>query len=780
MPDSKMEGCQYYDKYTFKAIREAQNQARESGQLFTGPEFLLLGLLRTHSESHSYILNLLSLSFDSVYPEVVSIVGIGFRSPRTTCKPALTPKAKTIISKAISKADSNMQAHVSCIYLLWALIEDETNLAAKILSDLLSNLDVLKQLVHEEIAKPTVFSENQKQLDLHSAQNDLLLENTRQRSNLLQAKHNQRQFDYCGDKSSEENIYIQNVLNCLGINPDNLKLMKKNKRRRYRIILQFLTDSLPASESNTSDKHSLLASANTDEEASLKGADLSNVQKYLQTFAHFWLDLEEFDKAILFLQIPLNHINNLKLCKQLHEWGYYEQERYIYKLLLSMKSGLLSNSDQHPVFSLLLSRNYDRTGQFNKAYKEFKNCFLFQLLQAPHLVLDEEIGRHRILDIFDNTHGIASYYHYYFMARILEAKIHSSQGFLGQAAEEYEKCCHKALWLEQDGLLRRYKYTVAANLELKLTALLGCGNCYFKLKDYGNALQRFEYAEAAFIDFMADSNNDEFILSPEHRRNLALISLSFQISLGIAQAYHAMKLYSEAHRIYSGVIVGLNTYFCQESLKSFALRIEYLTAVGKTYCAQKKYKDALGVFVEALKISKRIKDSQSEAIVCSNLANIYFFLRDYETANEYYVLFEHAICNPQLLGYEAVVIYMNWTKVLRKLRKYTKAISAVQKSRYHQILLNRSLDQMKIMQRNRFEKRKLDFELNITNPILKSTYSCWNRIENSAYRFYYFNRDYIYGIVSLAATLALLPVMVLVLPIIVVVTIFESATEDKS
>ena len=143
MTDSRIDGYWFYDKCTYKAIHEAKNQARQAGHRFVGPEFLLLGILKTYSESHSYICNLFSLGFDIVLPRVLSVVGIGFRSPRTTGKTFLTPKVKTIIAKAISKADSNMEEHVSCIYLLWALLEDNTNLACAVLNDLLPNMHML-------------------------------------------------------------------------------------------------------------------------------------------------------------------------------------------------------------------------------------------------------------------------------------------------------------------------------------------------------------------------------------------------------------------------------------------------------------------------------------------------------------------------------------------------------------------------------------------------------------------------------------------------------------
>ena len=122
----------------------------------------------------------------------------------------------------------------------------------------------------------------------------------------------------------------------------------------------------------------------------------------------------------------------------------------------------------------------------------------------------------------------------------------------GQNIDEYEKCFWKIQSLEHDSVFRHFKYLTHASLELQMTALLECGNCYFKLRDYNSAIIRYEYAKQAFLDFMSDSNNDLFILSKENLSNYILNSLLLQIELGIARCYVAQKRYFAAHSIYYG------------------------------------------------------------------------------------------------------------------------------------------------------------------------------------------------------------------------------------
>lgn len=784
MTDSRIDGYWFYDKCTYKAIHEAKNQARQAGHRFVGPEFLLLGILKTYSESHSYICNLFSLGFDIVLPRVLSVVGIGFRSPRTTGKTFLTPKVKTIIAKAISKADSNMEEHVSCIYLLWALLEDNTSLACAVLNDLLPNMHMLIKTVNSEIDNLKVNDEILKQSNMLTKQREVTLENTLHRSPNLLTGHDETYLLNLKGKPPEEIDYIHEVLACLQINPVDLKLIKKKKLRRYRIIMQFLTDTSSVSSLETFGNESLPVSEILDKGVHPKILNISNIQKYLQIFSHLWFDLQQHDKAVLFLEIPLRHLDSLKLCRQLSEWGNYEEERYIYETLLSVSDSSYFNHHQEAVFNLLLAKNLLHAGQINKAYNEaLQYCDIFSIsysTMSPHLTDDGESSRNNLLDIYDNTSGKATFYHYYFMSYILWARHWASLGKFSSAIDKYEKCFWKSQSLEHDSVFRHFNYLTHASLGLQMTALMECGNCYFKLRDYNSAIMRYEYAKQAFTDFMSESDNDTFILSRENLRNYTLNSLLLQIELGIARCYVAQKRYFDAHDIYSEQQLVLDILFQKETLKGLALRLDYLMTVGKIYYAQKNYKDSIDIYMKALEVSKKISDSQSEAFICSQLANVFFSLRDYETANKYYTLFEQAFRIFQFLGHEAIIIYVNWSKTYRKLRKYTKAKSTRNKADSFQANLNKNLNRMRWIKRNKFEYKKLDFEIRISNVALQKAYGAWNRIENYIYRVWNSIRVYIINIMRLTAFLVLMPVVLLRLPIILLVSIYESVTEDKS
>ncbi|NCS26076.1 MAG: tetratricopeptide repeat protein [Microcystis aeruginosa BS13-02] len=762
----------------FKVIRAAQSQARELGHKYAGPEFLLLGLLQIMSESHTFILNQFPLDLDAIHLEIINVIGIGFNSPRKSYKPAFTLKAKNVIAKAVAKAHRDKLGFVSSIYLLWSLLQDTDNLGVKILESLNININLLRDKVQKELDKHKASIQSVSQLKLLPINQNLLLENTPKLSENSKDISHVQVPDYLKNKSPDEAEYIQAVLSCLEINPTELKSMKKTKRRRYRIILQFLTDN----SDNTTIKtpFSLIA---RDEEDYEKVPNLKTIEHYLQIFSHLWEDLQEYDKAILFLFIPLKHINNFKLCKQLHEWGYYEEEKDIYESILSIKSGDESALDysQYSITTLLLAKAYERTGQYKKAHESIRGL-LFHYSSPPHLISEDELKLYRYFDIYDNTNYQNFYYHYFFKTRLVEASILASLGLLGEAADEYEKCFNKSQWLEETGVTQKFGYTSLANLEIKINALLGCGDCYFKIKDYDNAMKRYSYALHLHHDFMIDDENDDLILGNTNNHAI-LDSLFVPVTLGVAQTYRVYKLYSDAKIYYEMALSSLKVknkyFFSRYSLKRKSLRIECLTGIGKIHYDQKQYQQAIPLFEEALKIVKELEDLQNEAIIYSQLANVYFYLKNHQIANEYYLLFERKICNRHLLGYDAVVIYSNWSKVLRKLRKYTKSKYAEYVSLHFKSSMKINLDALKMKRRVKFEARKRDFELNISNPMLRWLYGLWNQFENGLFLFCTYNGRDLKPLIDLLIILISIPFLVVLLPISIIVTIWEEMTESK-
>ena len=767
----------------FKVIRAAQNQARELGHKYAGPEFLLLGLLQITSESHTFILNQFPLDLDAIHLEIINVIGIGFNSPRKSYKPAFTLKAKNIIAKAVAKAHRNKLGFVSSIYLLWSLLVDSDNLAVKILESLNINIDLLSNKIQEELDKNKASVQSVSQSILLPINQNFLLENKPKLSTDSTAIHHEQGPDYLNNKSPDEAEYIQEVLSCLEIKPTELKSMKKNKRRRYRLILQFLTDYGSGNDSGNATINTLFDLLDRDKKAEEKVPNLKTIAHYLQIFKHLWEDLQEYDKAILFLFIPLKHINNFKLCKQLHEWGYYEEEKDIYESVLSIKSNDESALDysQYSITTLLLAKACERTGQYRKAHESMRGL-LFHYSSPPHLIFEDELKNYRYFDIYDNTNYKNFYYHYFFKTRLVEASILASLGLLGEAADEYEKCFNKSQWLEETGVTQKFDYTRLDNLEIKINALLGCGDCYFKIKDYDNAIKRYDYAHSLYNDFMMDDKNDELIRGNKNNHEI-LDSLFVAVSLGIAQTYQAYKLYSDAQIYYEMAFSSLKIkdkiYFQYYSLKRKTLTIECLTGIGKIYCDQKRYQQAIPLFEEALEIAEELEDLQSEAIILSQLANVYFSLKNYQIANEYYFLFEQKICNRSLLGYDAVIIYSNWSKVLRKLRKHTKSKYAKNVSLHFKSSMKRNLDTLKMKRRVKFEARKLDFELNILNPMLRWLYGLWNRFENGLFLFCTYNGRDLKPLIDLLIILISIPFLVVLLPISIIVTIWEEMTESK-
>jgi tetratricopeptide (TPR) repeat protein len=766
----------------FKVIRAAQNQARELGHKYAGPEFLLLGLLQITSESHTFILNQFPLDLDAIHLEIINVIGIGFNSPRKSYKPAFTLKAKNIIAKAVAKAHRNKLGFVSSIYLLWSLLLDNDNLAVKILESLNINIDLLRNKIQEELDKYKASFQSVNQSILLPINQNLLLENAPKLSNDSMAIHHEQVPDYLKGKSPDEAEYIQEFLSCLEIGPTELKSMKKNKRRRYRAILQFLTDYGLKNDTDTTTINTPFGLITIDDEDHEKVPDLKTIEHYLQVFKLLWEDLKEYNKAILFLFIPLKHINNFKLCKQLHEWGYYEEEKDIYESILSINSEdelALGYGLYLSTASLLLARAFERIGQYEKAHRYVLPMSLFTS-SPPDLISEYELKCHKYFDIYDNTNYKNLYYHYFFKTRLIDASILASLGLLGEAADEYEKCFNKSQRLEERGVTQEFYYTPLANLEIKINALLGCGDCYFKIKDYDNAIKRYDYAYRLCNDFM-DYEDYDLILGDKNNHAI-LDNLFITIFLGLAQTYRVYKSYSDAQKYYEMALSSLkskNKYFFQHySLKRKILRIECLTGIGGIHCAQKRYQQAILLFEEALEIAKELEDLQGEAVIFSQLGNTYFSLKNYHIANDYYFLFDQKIRNCALLGYDSVVIYSNWSKVLRKLRKYKESERKEDVSLYFKNVVNRGSDTLKWQRRLDFESRKLNFELSISNPILRLIYRLWATFENGLYNFFTRN-PYLEFLILLLKLLISIALAVLLLPIFIIITIWEKITESK-
>jgi tetratricopeptide (TPR) repeat protein len=770
----------------FKVVRAAQNQARELGHKYAGPEFLLLGLLQITSESHTFILSQFPLDLDAIHLEIINVIGIGFNSPRKSYKPAFTLKAKNIIAKAVAKAHRNKLGFVSSIYLLWSLLQDSDNLAVKILESLNINIDLLRNKVQEELDKHKASIQSLNQSILLPINKNFSLENIPKLPEDSTAISHDQVPDYLKHKSPDEAEYIQEVLSCLEIKPTELKSMKKNKRRRYRAILQFLTDYGSKNDSDTTTINTPFGLITIDDEDHEKVPNLKTIEHYLQVFKLLWEDLKEYNKAILFLFIPLKHINNFKLCKQLHEWGYYEEEKDIYEFILSVidsENELALNYGTYLLtVTLLLARAFEKTGQYKKAHK-YVPFMSFVTSDPPDLISEYELKCYKYFDIYDNTNYKNLYYHYFFKARLINASILTSLGLFGQAADMYEKCFNKSQQFEERGVTQKFDYTPLANLEIKINALLGCGDCYFKIKDYDNAIKRYDYAYRLYNDFMDYAIYALILYNLGDKNNYEILeNLSITIFLGLAQTYLAYKSYSDAQKYYEMALSSLeskNKYFFQYySLKRKILRIECLTGIGKIHCDQKRYQQGILLFEEALEIAKGLEDLQSEAVILSQLGNAYFSLKNYHIADDYYFLFDQKICNLALLGYDYVVISSNWSKVLRKLRKYKKSERVENTSLYFKNTINMASRILKINRRVYFESRKLNFELGISNPILRLIYRLWATFENGLYNFFTRN-PYLEFLILLLKLLISIALAVLLLPIFIIITIWEKITESK-
>ena len=344
----------------FKVIRAAQAEAQRIGHKFVGPEFLLLGLFTIESETCSPILNGLGITINQIRTEVENAIDIRFNRSRANHRIPLTKNANILISKAVLEAQKDKQEFTSSIYLLRSLVQNSDSLAVRVLESTGINVEQLRHEITQKLETKKISFQTSNQdtaLQITQSEPSSHLKPNIQTSKVYhEHQENSRlntndQLNILEDTAYAQPQQAEKILSILKINKAELKSIKSRyKRCCYRAIIQFLTDYTPQDESN-----------------------LEKAKSYIESFYYLWSNLKEYEKAISLLEIPLSSLNNLKLCKQLNEWGNHEEEMKIYELMKSpTNSQDFQLSDwQSLELSLLLANTYQKVGRFRQAEQTF-------------------------------------------------------------------------------------------------------------------------------------------------------------------------------------------------------------------------------------------------------------------------------------------------------------------------------------------------------------------------------------------------------------------------
>ncbi len=125
---------EYFTEQAIAVIMAAQEEARRLRHAFVGTEQILLGLVRVKDSLAASVLADLGVTLDAARAEVEKIIGHGSTSGSADLP--FTPKTKRILEQAFEQARQLDQPYIAPEHLLLSLIQDQDNVAVKVLERL--------------------------------------------------------------------------------------------------------------------------------------------------------------------------------------------------------------------------------------------------------------------------------------------------------------------------------------------------------------------------------------------------------------------------------------------------------------------------------------------------------------------------------------------------------------------------------------------------------------------------------------------------------------------
>jgi ATP-dependent Clp protease ATP-binding subunit ClpC len=124
---------EYFTEKAIAVVMAAQEEARRLRHSFVGTEQLLLGLVRVDSPASAALIDL-GVTLAAARLEVEKIIGRG--SAVVSSDLPFTPRTKRILELAFEQARQLNQPHIAPEHILLSLIQDQENVAAKVLERL--------------------------------------------------------------------------------------------------------------------------------------------------------------------------------------------------------------------------------------------------------------------------------------------------------------------------------------------------------------------------------------------------------------------------------------------------------------------------------------------------------------------------------------------------------------------------------------------------------------------------------------------------------------------
>ncbi|NDJ18427.1 ATP-dependent Clp protease ATP-binding subunit [Myxacorys almedinensis] len=143
---------EYFTDQAIATIMYAQEEARRLRQNSVGTEAVLLGLLRQKDTIAASALNQFGVTLDLARREVESIVGRGVGS--TLAELPFTPKGKQVLEQALQSARLSGERFVRPRHLLLGLVQDNQGVAAKVLTNLNTDLAALQAQLMQAAPEP--------------------------------------------------------------------------------------------------------------------------------------------------------------------------------------------------------------------------------------------------------------------------------------------------------------------------------------------------------------------------------------------------------------------------------------------------------------------------------------------------------------------------------------------------------------------------------------------------------------------------------------------------
>jgi ATP-dependent Clp protease ATP-binding subunit ClpC len=129
-----------------KVVLIAQEEAKKLNHDYVGTEHLLLGLAYAEGELSSKILTALGVTGEKIKQEIEQLVGVGDNLVMLAEVP-FTPRAKKVLEHSFEEAQIMGMPFIGTEHILLGITSEEEGVAAKILSNLSLNGDLIRAVV---------------------------------------------------------------------------------------------------------------------------------------------------------------------------------------------------------------------------------------------------------------------------------------------------------------------------------------------------------------------------------------------------------------------------------------------------------------------------------------------------------------------------------------------------------------------------------------------------------------------------------------------------------